>query len=172
MEKKGKIILVDEIDGITVDRGGLPELLALIEKTHFPIIITANNIWQQKFALLRRKVEMIKLKEIKYETILSILRNIGKKENKQIKEDILKTIAAKSRGDIRAALNDLQTVLDVETEVEIKAEDIHEREKEEDIFHILRKIFKDKSDPNLINAFESVDMEIDDIFMDRRKYSL
>lgn len=163
--KKGKIILVDEIDGITVDRGGLPELLALIEKTHFPIIITANNIWQQKFALLRRKVEMIKLKEIKYETILSILRNIGKKENKQIKEDILKTIAAKSRGDIRAALNDLQTVLDVETEVEIKAEDIHEREKEEDIFHILRKIFKDKSDPNLINAFESVDMEIDDIFL-------
>lgn len=162
--KKGKIILVDEIDGITVDRGGLPELLNLMEKTSHPIIITANNIWQQKFSLLRKKVELVKLKEISYETILSILKEIAKKENKTVREDILKTIAAKSRGDIRAALNDLQTVLDA-GEVEVKAEDIHEREKEEDIFHVLRRVFKNKSDPNLIRAYDSVDMSIDDIFL-------
>jgi len=118
--KKGKIILIDEIDGITTDRGGLPELIALIEKTHFPIIITANNIWQQKFALLRRKVEMIKLKEIKYELVLKILQSITKKEKKEIDENLLKTIAAKSRGDIRAALNDLQTVIYLEKETEVK----------------------------------------------------
>lgn len=159
--KMGKIILVDEIDGITVDRGGLPELIALIEKTSFPIIITANNIWQQKFALLRRKVEILKLKEIKYELVLKILQSIAKKENKKIDENLLKTIAAKSRGDIRAALNDLQTVLDTEVE----AKDIYEREKEEDIFHILRKIFKDRADPKLLEVYDSIDMPIDDIFL-------
>lgn len=159
--KKGKIILIDEIDSITVDRGGLPELIALIEKTSFPIIITANNIWQQKFNLLRRKAEMIKLKELNYETVLSILKYIVKNEEKQIREDILKTIAANSRGDVRAALNDLQTVLGIE----VMPKDIYEREKEEDIFHVLRKIFKNKSDPSLLTAYDSVDMPIDDIFL-------
>jgi replication factor C large subunit len=159
--KKGKVILVDEIDGISVDRGGLPELLALIEKSSFPIIITANNIWQQKFSLLRRKTEMVKLKEIKYDIIISILQVIIKKENKQVEYDILKTIAAKSRGDIRAALNDLQTVFDTKT----LPQHIHEREKEEDIFHVLRKVFKNQSDPNLTRAYDSVDMPIDDIFL-------
>ncbi len=161
--KKGKIILIDEIDGITTDRGGLPELIALIEKTHFPIIITANNIWQQKFALLRRKVEMIKLKEIKYELVLKILQSITKKEKKEIDENLLKTIAAKSRGDIRAALNDLQTVIYLEKETEVK--EIHEREKEEDIFQVLRKVFKNKSDPKLAEVYDSVDMPINDIFL-------
>ena len=161
--KKGKIILIDEIDGITTDRGGLPELLALIEKTAFPIIITANNIWQQKFALLRRKVELLKLKEIKYELVLKIIQNITKTEKKKLDEDLLKTIAAKSRGDIRAALNDLQTILFIEEGIKIK--DIHEREKEEDIFQVLRKVFKNKSDPRLTEVYDSVDMPIDDIFL-------
>jgi len=161
--KKGKIILIDEIDGITIDRGGLPELIALIEKTSFPIVITANNIWQQKFALLRRKAELVKLKEIKYELILKLLQNIVKKEKKKLDENLLKTIAAKSRGDIRAALNDLQTILYLEKETEVK--EIHEREKEEDIFQVLRKVFKNKSDPKLTEVYDSVDMPIDDIFL-------
>ncbi len=159
---KGKIILIDEIDGISAtDRGGLPEIISLIEKTSFPIIITANNIWQQKFNLLRRKVEMVKLKELSYDTVSSIIKKISKKEGKEISTDTLKTIAAKSRGDVRAALNDLQTILDTDT----SPEHIYEREKEEDIFHVLRKVFKNKSDPSLINIYDSVDMPIDDIFL-------
>ena len=166
--KKGKVILVDEVDGVTSsDRGGLVELVALIEKTSFPIIITVNNIWQQKFNLLRRECEIVKLKELKYWEILTILQNIMKRENRLISENILKTIAAKSRGDVRAALNDLQTVLTLNKDdlSGISVEDIHEREKEEDIFNVMKNVFKNKSDPNLINAYDTVDMPIDDIFL-------
>jgi replication factor C large subunit len=159
--KKGKIILVDEVDGLSVDRGGLPELLALIERTSHPMIITANNIWQQKFSLLRKKAELVKVKELTYPIIINLLKEISSKEKKQVNEDILKTIAAKSRGDVRAALNDLQTALDSE----LKAEDIHEREKEEDIFHVLRKVFKNQSDPKILNVYDNVDMPMDDIFL-------
>jgi len=161
--KKGKIILIDEIDGMTSDRGGLPELLSLIEKSCFPVIMTCNNIWQQKFSLLRRKAEMIKLKDISYWTILAILKDISKRESKSIREDILKTIAAKSRGDVRAALNDLQTVLD--SKAEIAPDDIHEREKEEDIFNALKKVFQNKYDPNVTKVYDSVDLSTDDIFL-------
>ncbi len=162
--KKGKIILIDEVEGVTSeDRGGLPELIALIEKSSFPIIITCNNIWQQKFSLLRRKAELIKIKEVKYDTILEILKQIIKKENKVLEENTLKTISAKSRGDVRAALNDLQTILN--SKKEISPKEIHEREKEEDIFNVLRKIFKNKSDPHLLRAFDNLDMNINDVFL-------
>jgi replication factor C large subunit len=159
--KKSKVILVDEVDGLSVDKGGLPELLVLIEKTSHPIIITANNIWQQKFALLRKKAELVALKEISYQVMLTLLNNISIKEQKQIKEDVIKAIAAKSRGDVRAALNDLQTVLTVE----IAIGDLDEREKEEDIFHILRKVFKNQSDPKITEVYDNVEMPIDDIFL-------
>ena len=77
---KGKIILMDEADGITAsDRGGLPELIAVIEKTHFPIIITANDIWQQKFSLLRQKCQHVSMKELKDPIVLEILKEVLKK---------------------------------------------------------------------------------------------
>ena len=162
--KKGKIILIDEIDGITVDRGGLPELIALIERTSFPVIITSNNIWQQKLSLLRRKAEMIKLKELRYETLVLILKEIARKEKKNIPDNVLKAIAAKSRGDVRAALNDLQTVLNLES-TEISVQEIHEREKEEDIFNVMKKVFKNRYDPKILSAYDNVDMPIDQIFL-------
>src|SRR3989344_1961165 len=94
---KNKIILVDEVDGIVGDGGGLAELLVLIEKTSFQIIITANNIWNQKFNLLRQKCELVELKEVNYETIFKILDSIAEKEGIGRDINLLKSISIKSR---------------------------------------------------------------------------
>ncbi len=162
-DKKGKIILVDEVDGISgkEDRGGIPELIELIKESPYPIILTANNIWRKKFSSLRRKCLLIKLKELKYNDILQILKKVADNENKEVSEDTLKTIASKSKGDARAALNDLQSVLNLE----IKPEHIHEREKDEDIFNALKRVLQDKNDPRMLWIYDSVDMSLDDIFL-------
>ena len=160
---KGKIILVAEVDGVTTtDYGGLPELIVLIERTKFPIIITCNDIWQNKFSLLRNKCEMVPIKEIPYLSILDFLKEISKKENKIVNENALKEIAAKSRGDLRAALNDLQSIIYSE-ETEIMQQEIDLREKSQDIFNALREIFKTKTHKKTIEAYDSVEMEIDQI---------
>src|SRR3989344_1538666 len=64
-KSKKKIILVDEVDGLAVyaDKGGLPELLDLIDNTTYPIFLTANNIWDKKFSKLRAKAELINRSE-------------------------------------------------------------------------------------------------------------
>jgi replication factor C large subunit len=160
--KKGKIILVDEIDGISgEDRGGIPELIELIKNSPYPVILTANNVWRKKFSTLRRICRLVKLKELKYDDIFSILKNVSEKEDKKTSQDTLKTIAAKTKGDVRAALNDLQTVFNLK----IKPDDIHEREKDEDIFNALKRVLQDKNDPNLLWIYDSVDMPLDDIFL-------
>jgi replication factor C large subunit len=160
---KGKIILVDEADGITsTEYGGLAELIALVEKTKFPMVITANDIWNQKFSLLRQKCELVQLKEVPYEVIAKILKEILEKEMKNIELDLLKSIAAKSRGDLRAALNDLQSVINNDVG-DVNEIDIGEREKKSDIFNAMRNIFKFKTIKEVTNAYDNVEMEMDQI---------
>jgi len=161
--KKRKIILVDEVDGISaVDRGGLTELLSLIAISPYPIIITANDIWNKKLSPLRKKSELIKLNEINYGTIKEVLINVLRKENKFLNNDILTEIAIKSKGDLRAAINDVQRESSVTSE---KREFIDERNKEGDIFNALKEIFKKKPSKETLEIFNSVKMPIDEIIL-------
>ena len=163
--KSGKIILVDEVDGISAkDRGGLSELLSILEMTSFPILITANDIWQQKFNLLRQKSELVQLKEVDYKIVLDVLKNICIKESCSINQDILTSIAIKSRGDMRAAINDLQNLANSKDEILVK--DIGERNKEISIFNALQHVFKTaKVDTKMVDIFDDVNMNIDEIFL-------
>lgn len=163
--KQGKIILVDEVDGISArDRGGLPELMGVIELTSFPIIITANDIWQKKFNLLRTKSELVQLKELDYKIILDVLKNICSKEKCQINNDVLMSLAIRSRGDVRAAINDLQNLAVSKEDLIVK--DIGERNKEISIFSALQHVFKSsKLDLKMMDIFDEVHMELDEIFL-------
>lgn len=162
--KKGKLILMDEADGITAsDRGGLPELIALIEKSKHPIVITANDIWQRKFNLLRKKCQLIDLKELKQEIVFQIITEISKKEKKKIKNETFHTITEKSRGDIRAALNDLQILFNLGEEE--FAESISEREKEDSIFNALKKIFQSPTDDRTPRAYDNTKLDLNEILL-------
>ena len=163
LTKKGKIILIDEVDGISVvDRGGLSELLSLIEVSAHPMIITANDIWNKKFAPLRKKSEMVQLKEIGYNTIKEVLIRILRKENKSMEGDVLTNIAIKAKGDLRAAINDLQTASGMKDPSQIL---VDEREKETDIFNALRLVFKGKPTNSHLRIFDSVKMPLDEIIL-------
>jgi replication factor C large subunit len=160
---KWKIILIDEVDGISaLDRGGLSELLYLIEKAQYPIIITANDIWDKKFSPLRSKSELVQLKEIEYGMIKEILIDILRKERKFVDISILTNISLKARGDIRAAINDLQTIAYGDGKGEVQ---IEERNKEVDIFHALRSVFKENPKNEMMTLFDSVNMSLDEIML-------
>ena len=164
--RKNKIILVDEVDGISAikDRGGLGELLNIIEESFFPVIITANNIWQQKFSPLRQKSELVQLKDVGYKIILDILKNVCLKEGCAVSQEVLTSIAIKARGDIRAALNDLQVLSKGDVPELVK--DIGKRDREQTIFSALQYIFKNaKIDDNMIRVFDEVSMPLDEIFL-------
>lgn len=163
LRKKGKIILVDEVDGILdVDRGGISELIELIDSSSYPIILTANDAWSKKLNPLRKKADLVQLKEIDYKTIKNIIFDILKKENLFIDNEILTKLAIKAKGDLRAAINDLQALSKVEDYFEIEFD---ERNKEIDIFNSLKQIFKGKPTNELLSIFDSVNMNLDEIIL-------
>jgi len=163
LTKKAKIILVDEVDGISaVDRGGLTELISLISTTPYPVIITANDIWDRKLSSLRRISELAKLKEINYNIVKDVLFDILRKENLFLNKNLITSIAVRAKGDLRAAINDLQTVSRMKDPSLLT---LDERNKELDIFNALKMIFKGKPNKETLQLFDSVKMPIDELIL-------
>jgi len=162
--RKGKLILMDEADGITgSDRGGVPELVALITQTSFPIVITANDIWQKKFSPLRKKCQIISLKELAPSDIKQILIDVLHREGRRIKLETLNMIAIQSKGDVRAALNDLESVLELGEEAAVEV--IGEREKQSSIFDALKMVFQSPVKEDTLRIFDDTQMQLDEILL-------
>ncbi|MBS3087127.1 replication factor C large subunit [Candidatus Pacearchaeota archaeon] len=163
---KGKIILIDEVDGISAmkDKGGLAALLGLMEKSAFPIIITANDIWDSKFSMLRKKAEVVALKEVEYKEILKIMMEVCEGENVVVSGEVLRGIAIRARGDIRAALNDLEVLSGMDKESLMK--EVGDRDKERSVFDALQKVFQGVGiDEEMLKVYDDVNMPIDDLFL-------
>jgi len=159
--KTGKLLLMDEVDGVTgTDIGGVPELIRILEKTAHPIIMTGNDIWDSKFAELRPKCKLVEMKPLSVEIIAKVLESIVKKEGMKENIHYLRQIAIKSQGDLRAAINDLQTyVLSDQTNLNF----LEERSKQDSIFNILKKLFQERTDH--LNLFDTTKMSLDEILL-------
>jgi replication factor C large subunit len=162
--KKNKIILIDEADGVsgTQDRGGLSELTTLIDKSPYPIICTANDAWGKKLQALRKKCELIELKELTPSTIKQILKNILEKEKKELTLKVLNQITINSNGDMRSAINDLEAASALENPEEFE---ISQRSKKEDIFNAMKIIFQEKTNKQILNLYDKIDMPLDEIML-------
>lgn len=151
---RSKIILVDDVDCFYAsDRGGIQEIVSLIRESAYPIVCTAINAYNSKLSSLRKQSVLIEFKPLSREGIFNYLKEICRLEKIKCNAEDLYEISEKSRGDLRAALNDLQMV----SEHSI----IFEREKKYDIFEALKNVFM-KGD---INAFNNTDIDLDESFL-------
>ncbi len=165
---KNKIILVDEIDGLSGknDRGGVSALARLVDKSIFPIVMTATNPYNKKLNAIRKKANLIQFHNLNYLSVFSVLKNICNKEKIKFNEDALKSLARHAGGDLRSAINDLQT-LTHETK-ELKNEDLKElsdRNRTENMLSALMKVFKTTDINIAIRAFENVEEDIGKRFL-------
>jgi len=160
---KGKLILVDDIDGLsgTKDRGAIPEVIRLMQKSIYPIILTCHNPYGQKFSSLRSKTTMVEFKPLSTKDMVPLLEKISQKESFKLSVDIIKSISRRSGGDLRAAINDLEILSSLGDVSKESLEDLGMREKEDSIINALIKIFK-STDPKIaIDAFNYVNEDID-----------
>ncbi len=164
---QGKIVLVDEIDGIAgnEDRGGVSALAELISESKFPIFLTANDPWDSKFNTLRTKSIMIEFPAVTMTAMVPALKRILDNE-KIISEDvILKTLARRSGGDLRGAITDMQMLAQAGALTVNGLETLHDREHSESIMQALVKILKSTDPAVAVSALDLVDEDIDECFL-------
>ncbi len=162
-----RIILVDEVDGIAghEDTGGIPAIKEAIEKTKVPIVLVANDPWDQRLATIREMCEMIEFKHVHKQLIISHLRKICILEKLECSDGVLKAIAERSNGDVRSAINDLQALAMVGPKINgstLVALGYRDRVKE--IFSALVQVFHAKTIKEAWASTENIDVDIDTFF--------
>ncbi|MEK6921601.1 MAG: replication factor C large subunit, partial [Nanoarchaeota archaeon] len=160
----GKIILVDEVDGLSgnQDRGGISAIEEVIEQTAFPIFLTCQDATDKKIKSLLKKVHAVAFTPLDYFTVADILKHICTKETIAFDETALKTLARQADGDLRAAINDLQSL----GKEKITMEHINQlgfRNKQEALSDALIKVFKVKDASIALTAFDNVHEDLDQI---------
>jgi replication factor C large subunit len=145
-QKEGKILLVDEVDGIhgRSDFGGLAAVKNIIKETKEAIILLANDPWilPRDFRAL---CEILEFKRLDRRTILKVLKEISTKEGIETEERALNIISTNANGDLRSAINDLQAL---GQEGRISVEDsasLFMRDSELSVFKTLAQILKTDS---------------------------
>ena len=162
---KGKLILVDEIDGLSgrEDRGGVQAIAKLIGDSSYPIILTATNPFDNKFSSLRSKSNRMEFKQLDYLSIFHILKRICGKEKIKYEENVLKALSRRAGGDARAAINDLQLLAQGKKELTKESlQELSERNKTENIMMALNKIFKTTDLKIAISALDNVEEDLNE----------
>jgi replication factor C large subunit len=106
------LVFLDEIDGLSgrSDYAGMDYVLKFMEEATMPVVMAANWEDTQKLRKIEQKSLLLRFKPIEPRLIFVYLKSITRREDIEVKDDVLLKIAENSRGDVRQALNSLQTL--------------------------------------------------------------
>lgn len=160
---KKKLILVDEVDGMSAtDRGGTNMVSEIIDDTKFPLVMTANDAYDSKIRTLRNKSKLVKLDSVHTNSINAHLKQILEEEGIEYDDSAVRRIARSASGQMRSAINDLEAVARGKTELtkeDVKA--VSGRDSQKEIFQALKIIFKTTSAENARNATQNLEEDPD-----------
>lgn len=159
-----KIILIDEVDGMSgnSDRGGVKEISTIVDESRFPIIMTANDAYENSIRTLRNKSKLIKLDSVHTNSINAHLKEILENEGIEYDEGAVKRIARGAGGQMRSAINDLEAVATGQDKLEKEdLEAVSGRDSQQDIFQSLKIIFKTTTAKTADSATDNLDEDAD-----------
>lgn len=141
-----KVIIMDEVDGMSSDRGGIPELVAMIKKSKIPIICICNDKTHPKMRTLASYCLDLHFRKLDSRTILPRIKEILEKEGKKLPDGIINEIIFNSNGDMRYILNTVQNIVSKES---VSAESVKNILQKKNVlkntFEIASEIFQRRS---------------------------
>ncbi len=109
---KGNLLFLDEVDGIAgnEDRGGVGAIIKIVEEARTPVVMAANDPEVEKLRPLKKVCLLVRFQQIRIPLVIALLQKICLLEHVKAEFEALELIAQNSRGDVRSALNDLQSL--------------------------------------------------------------
>jgi replication factor C large subunit len=134
------LIMLDEIDELSsrFDKGASAAITELISKSKNPIILIANDMWDQKITFLRSITTPVEFKKPRQIVVEEILNDVGAEAGIKANKDVITAIARRSGGDVRSAISDMLILGDAPDEA---LDYIGLRDRKGYIFETLDKIF-------------------------------
>lgn len=115
-EIKGSVLFLDEVDGIAgnEDRGGVSAIVEVVENSRIPVIMAANDPDLEKLRPLKKVSTVVRFHQVRTPCIILMLKKICREERIQAEFGALERIAQNSGGDVRSAINDLQSLAETD----------------------------------------------------------
>lgn len=116
-----KLIILDEADNLfgREDYGGAKAIVEVIKASSQPIILIVNDYYEltRKASALRSLSESAVFRRLDKRVIVAVLTRIASAEGVAMGQEPLGSIADNASGDLRAAVNDLQMLMEGRSEV-------------------------------------------------------
>lgn len=170
-----KLIILDEADNLYErldrsetdstlgDKGGKKAIIDTIKITKQPILLIVNDFYDLTKGggeLLKSLCTVIQFYEVSPSSIVELLKRICRQEDIVADIRVLKTIADRSRGDVRSAVNDLQSLCLNRRQLSFEDVDVlGYRDRETLIFDALREVFKTKNLQNSRDCMRNTDVQ-------------
>ena len=134
------LIMLDEIDELSsrFDKGASAAISELISGSKNPVIMIANDMWDQKITFLRGVTTPVEFKKPKQFVVEEILASVASEAGIKANKDVITAIARRSNGDVRSAIGDLLILGDAPDEA---LDYIGIRDRKGYIFETLDRIF-------------------------------
>ncbi|MGF3584995.1 MAG: replication factor C large subunit, partial [Thermoplasmatota archaeon] len=164
-----KIETSDETEDDYSDKGGKKAIVDTIKITNQPIILIVNdyyNLIKGGGEPLKNICEQVKFYEPTPSAIFNLLRKICTTEGVSVDLKVLQTIADRSKGDVRSAINDLQSICLDKKQIDIQSLSVlGYRDREKIIFDALREIFKTRDIKGIRDCVSNLDVDPENIIL-------
>ncbi|MDX1799104.1 MAG: replication factor C large subunit [Candidatus Lokiarchaeia archaeon] len=171
-----KLIILDEADNLyervesdsnsnkdLSDYGGKKAIVETIKITNQPIILIVNDYYsliKGSGEALKDLCKLIRFYDPYSSQVFTLLKRICLNERINIDQKVLKSIADRCKGDVRSAINDLQSISADRNVIDSKSIGVlGYRDREKDIFTALREIFKTKNIQTIRESITHLDAD-------------
>jgi len=165
-----KLIILDEADNVfgREDKGGIGAIVEMIQETRQPVVLIANDYYAltRRSSSLKRLCKTIKFQGVHEDAMKNILRTIASKEGVDVADDVLEVIVERAGGDLRSAINDLESLaVGRRTIVAEATRALGYRDRARTIFPVLEEILRSGDARRARDAVRELDESPEDLIL-------
>jgi len=161
-----RLLVIDEADNLhgNADRGGKAAITKIIKGSSQPIVLIANDEYGMSGGM-RRNTKKIEFKHPRQGEVVKALQRVQRKEGFKAYKNALREIARNADGDVRGAINDLQSIAESTLNSEecvLSKDDVElgDRNREENIWKLLNSVFRNDDLDKLGRVKRDLDSDI------------
>jgi len=171
-----KLIILDEADNLyervqdsssdsndLSDKGGKKAIIDTIKITGQPIILIVNDYYsliKGSGEVFKNICQLIRFYNPYPSNVMSLLKRICLSEGISVDQKVIQNIANRCKGDIRSAINDLQCIALDKRQIDTSSLSVlGYRDREKDIFAVLREIFKTRNIQSIKESIMHLDVD-------------
>jgi len=161
-EGQRKLIVLDEADNVfgREDFGGIKVIAQTIINTRQPIILIVNDWYalKKRSSVIGSKVITLSFAKPRSTSIAKVLKFIANNEDLTVSDEVIRRMAERSGGDVRSAINDLQSLVIGRDTIELKdVSTLGDRDVSSTIFKSLATVFHTGNCKRSREAFFNLD---------------